>query len=823
MALTTYTIPNLVQGVSQQPDAQRDPSQGEIQINGVSSIAEGLKKRNGSRALARVSTSAFGSAFVHEILRDQSERYLAVVAASGIKVFDLQGNQFSVSAPGGWSYLSTVTDARAQIRCSTVADYTFISSLLRAPAMKTAVAPATTRPATYEVLVWVKSALYGNTYKVFVNGTTASYQTPVQAVVSVGTAVTENRISTEDIATQLQTGLAGVSGLTISRAGSVLWLRSSSAITVAAFDARGNESITAILDAVQAFSELPTIAPSGYQVEIQGDPGNKFDGYYVQFQPRSGDFGEGSWLETVSPGCEFRLDEATMPHVLVRLPNGTFHFGPANGAVVSGVTLPAWGERTAGDYETAPDPGFIGRPIQDITAYKNRLAVLADERIILSRARNFFDFFPETVTTVLDSDPIDLTGTNNLVSVLRFAVPYMDELIIFADNYQFRFGSSDSALTPSSAQITVLTGYEIDPSVRPIPIAGAIVFCQTNGEWAQFREFSVRGAGTALVANADDLTGYVSSYIPAGVFKLAANDPGNEWFALTGGALKRIYVHRFFYRNQGSGPERAQSSWSYWEFPGVDAILQIAVVAEVLYLLVQRGAEVWLETVDVAARRPDANAPYQLLMDRRVGTGTDTPAALRLAMGSYSAATRQTTWTLPFAIRSKTEVWTTFENDANSAVKLAEASSGNTLVAEGNWSTAQVFAGELFLFRYRFTRFKAYKDVGGGKAALNVGRTQVRHALLRYHETGFFQAVVTLDRRDPATYTYSGVVLGSSNSVVGWDPDTASQIGDRSGVFRIPILSRGERAQVELQNETPLPCKFSTCEWVGEISSLARR
>ena len=46
MSNVAYTIPNLIQGISQQPDAQRDPSQGEIQINGMSSIAEGLRKRD---------------------------------------------------------------------------------------------------------------------------------------------------------------------------------------------------------------------------------------------------------------------------------------------------------------------------------------------------------------------------------------------------------------------------------------------------------------------------------------------------------------------------------------------------------------------------------------------------------------------------------------------------------------------------------------------------------------------------------------------------------------------------------------------------------
>ena len=41
--LASYTIPNLIQGTSLQPDAQRDPTQGEKQVNGMSSLAEGLR------------------------------------------------------------------------------------------------------------------------------------------------------------------------------------------------------------------------------------------------------------------------------------------------------------------------------------------------------------------------------------------------------------------------------------------------------------------------------------------------------------------------------------------------------------------------------------------------------------------------------------------------------------------------------------------------------------------------------------------------------------------------------------------------------------
>ena len=44
MPLVNRTIPNLVQGVSQQPEVLRLPSQATTQENGYSSVVEGLKR-----------------------------------------------------------------------------------------------------------------------------------------------------------------------------------------------------------------------------------------------------------------------------------------------------------------------------------------------------------------------------------------------------------------------------------------------------------------------------------------------------------------------------------------------------------------------------------------------------------------------------------------------------------------------------------------------------------------------------------------------------------------------------------------------------------
>lgn len=132
MALVSYPIPNLSQGISQQPDAQRDPSQAEIQVNGMSSIMEGLRKRDASELLAEISTSSFGDCFIHSILRDNVEEYLAVITSSSIKVYDLEGAAKTVTpATNAYNYLSTISDAKQDIRAVTIADYTFISNTKR--------------------------------------------------------------------------------------------------------------------------------------------------------------------------------------------------------------------------------------------------------------------------------------------------------------------------------------------------------------------------------------------------------------------------------------------------------------------------------------------------------------------------------------------------------------------------------------------------------------------------------------------------------------------------------------------------------------------
>ena len=146
-------------------------------------------------------------------------------------------------------------------------------------------------------------------------------------------------------------------------------------------------------------------------------------------------------------------------------------------------------------------------------------------------------------------------------------------------------------------------------------------------------------------------------------------------------------------------------------------------------------------------------------------------------------------------------------------VLLGSASSGNTITARGDWSTAQVYFGETYNFRYRPSRFKPMRTQGGGQVASNTLRAQIRQAQLRYHETGYFQVRVTPSgNRDEAVYSFPGSTIGLLQGV---DEGQA-------GVFRIPAFGRGESNTITIENDTPHPCKFASLEWTGLITGKGR-
>jgi hypothetical protein len=172
MPLINTSLPNLVQGVSQQPATLRFEGQCEEQINALSSVADGLKKRPNTRYLTNLLSSAIeDGAFVHFINRDKNEKYVLIINNNVAQVFDIL-NFASVTTLGSTTYSSSDylyvppgTKPKDILKALTVGDTTFIlntsKSINRTATKSDAI---TTSSTTNKALVFVKKGDYSTEY-----------------------------------------------------------------------------------------------------------------------------------------------------------------------------------------------------------------------------------------------------------------------------------------------------------------------------------------------------------------------------------------------------------------------------------------------------------------------------------------------------------------------------------------------------------------------------------------------------------------------------------------------------------------------------------
>lgn len=191
MPLINTSLPNLVQGVSQQPATLRFDGQCEEQINALSSVTDGLKKRPNTRYLTNLINSEIADgAFIHFINRDENEKYVLVIHSNVAEIFNIIDYD-SVTLTGtatfavnDYLYVPPGTKPKDILKALTVGDTTFIlntsKSINRATTKSDAI---TTSSTTNKALVFVKKGDYSTEYslkikaKYYVSGSTNTANT----------------------------------------------------------------------------------------------------------------------------------------------------------------------------------------------------------------------------------------------------------------------------------------------------------------------------------------------------------------------------------------------------------------------------------------------------------------------------------------------------------------------------------------------------------------------------------------------------------------------------------------------------------------------
>ena len=572
MPNVTQTIPNYLGGVSKQPDTKKLPGQLVECINGYPDPTFGLTKRPGFKFIKGLGNeNTLTNAKWFYIHRDGDEKYIGYIKGTTIGIWNVTTGVAATVTNSGTGYLTGSTANDYDVL--TVQDTTVITN--KTVAITAQAAP--TFNANRVGSARIKAITPNTTYTVTITkgGTThtATVTTPDSPKVDVVlTALRTASVSDSHTYahTNAASGLAGISGITVTQLDTSLEFSGDATFTITGKGGPDNERLETYQNQVSVVSKLPTRSLHHRVVKILNTD-SADDTYYSRFIADDGVSGEGYWEEYIAPDVSPGLTAATMPHKLVNTGTNAFTFAPIT-----------WTDRLVGDDTTNSHPSFVGKKIQQAFFASNRLGFLTLDNVSLSQSGEFYNFYHASAMTQIASDPVDLSCSSIRPTLLTGVLPTAQGLILFSKNQQFLMYAPNGIFTPTSTIIRGISNYEMDINIDPIDNGTDIIFLSKTPGYT--RIFNMRTKGQEMNPTVLDIGRVVSEYVPDTITDLLAS-PQNSFLAMWGTTISDVY----FYRTYSDGQRDLMQSWFKWQLPGL--VQTLAVDSDVLYAVTMQGGQ----------------------------------------------------------------------------------------------------------------------------------------------------------------------------------------------------------------------------------------
>ena len=833
MPLIQQTIKNLIAGISQQPPKLRHAEQLEEQINGFSTEAGGLQKRPPTQHIRRLPALPLKTK-VHLINRDETERYIVAFTGDNLRIFSLTGEEKTVKLENRAQEYITAEEPTRQLKAITVADHTFIVNTTKVVKMNTTEKSSDDWKKQGSLIV-VRQGQYGRKYTINIQDQEYSYETP-----DGGAASHSKMIATDYIANQLYEKLAGTFkkkfssltdeemrtyGITKSTKGhwsgsdgndwieittyhykdkayskedmfaptgvqgSVVikgtnWIQIIGNLKdISVSDGFNGEALKLFINTTTRFEVLPSTAPNGFTVLVKGEKESD-DDYYVKY-----DSGLHIWKECAKPNITIKYDFTTMPYILRREADGTFTCTTAD-----------WNERKTGDEDSNPTPSFVGNKINDIFFFRNRLGIISGEAVNLSRTSDFFNFWVDSATGIVDTDPIDLQVSHNRVSTLYNAVPFNQDLYLFSAQTQFVL-RAEGVLSPKTAVIDQVTEFDADTWVKPIGVGRNLYFTAHKTDFTTVQEYFAVADSTTQ-KNATDVTGHVPNFLKNSIYSLKACNNENLLIALSDNQRDTIYIYKFLFLNDS----KAQASWSRWTFDG--EIIGADFINSIMYLVINRGDNTFLEKMPISYNTKDfVDEPYRVMLDRKFKTTLH---------GTFDKDTKE----MRYDVKSIYGDAYSEPREYTIVLKNGSVYSGKDTVVIPHQveplEDFECYIGVPYEFKFTYSTFFIKQASQTGTDTIPNDRLQLRFLHINYDNTGEFEVIVNATGKTPKHYKMTARIVGTPSNQVGIHPL-------ETGEFRVPLMGRNTDTEVTVINTSPLPSAFNTTVWQALVTYKFRQ
>ena len=602
----------------------------------------------------------------------------------------------------------------------------------------------------------------------------------------------ETAVTVDTILGGITAELSGT-GITAVVIGNGLYLHSSSAFSV---EVPEKDLMRVMQASINDVSELPMQCRDGYIVKVANSRDSNDDDYYLKFEGNDGNDGPGAWVECPAPGIVKSLDADTMPHVLQRQSDGDF--------LVKKYT---WEDRVVGDDTTNALPSFVGNTINKVLFFRNRIALLSGENVILSRPGELAtpSFFAKTALAVSAVDPIDISCSSMFPSDLFDGIEVAAGLAVFSTNQQFLLSSDAEILNPDTAKLRSISTYNYNKDVPPISLGTTTGYIDNSGKYSRFNEMAnvVREQEPVVM----ETSKIVSTLLPKNI-DLVTNSRENQIILFGKTNSDIVYGYKYLV----SGEKREQTAWFKWKLN--NPIKYHFIIDDEYFLL---DTDNFLQKISLMQQDTDPS------IDETVGSDTSNYLIhldnwTTVTNGSYNATTKVTT----FANQSD---WIDDVTSPNGALVLVDIDTGATRVGRyaqctvtntddftvpGDWSTGTFYIGYLYEYLVHFPTFYL-NQTQGQRSRSDVNSSLVLHRIkLNFGKSGLYET--TLQRTGKADYseTYESAAL--DEYLVSDAPYLPEH------VQTVPVYEANNNVKVLLKSSHPAPATLHALSWEGDYT-----
>ena len=492
---------------------------------------------------------------------------------------------------------------------------------------------------------------------------------------------------------------------------------------------------------------------------------------------------------------------------------------------------PAWSERDAGDDITNPTPSFVGYPIQKMVFFRNRIALLSAENIILSRVNDFYNFWAKTAMTISNVDPIDLQSSSTYPTKLYDAVEANTGLVLFSASQQFLLSSGAEALmTPETAKISYLASYAFNSDTTPFSMGTTVGFLNSTAKNTRFYE--IANINNQQQPDIVEQSKVVGKLFPTNITLTAESTENDTMLFAVDSTLHTASNEVWGYRFFEQGQRREQAAWFRWEMP--NPVIYHVIMDDIYYAVLKPSSQnkYTLEKFDLKINdntfligsSPDDNRVH-----------LDTKKTIASGDMTYNTSADTTTFTLGSGYYSAKNLTAYCITDSDLAGKSydvpASAITGTapneTVTLAGNWKTSteagssttavntDLVVGYEYEYEVELPKIYVTRQEGSGQGAKT--RSTTRGSLTLHRMNFNFGDVgvidVTLKRRGRTDYTktYESVEWDSVKSSVATIADTY--------IHTVPVYDRNENLTVQIKSTHPSPATLFSMNWEGDYSN----